>query len=293
MAIYIEGQSVVGHELVLNEDHLIAETLSENKDFLDDYVLCVIDGNGTSYSPEQDLDMVIQASKIASSAILRVLRHAYRRDKKLFISNPRPFLETAFIAADSAIASSAFIREDVYGAFMAAATLAFIHGQDISIVHTGNTRAYVLTESTKSGWRLLQLTKDHTLAQELVDIGELKDKEYYSVPERYTLMSGIGVFSKLKIDFMSYTLKEGEVFLLTSDGVHYCLNETDIINAILNAKTIQETVSYLVEEPARKELRDNASAIIAINVSEEALKEVREANAKEISNGEKAGESDE
>lgn len=287
MAIYIEGQSVVGHELVLNEDHVIAETLSEKKDFLDDYVLCVIDGNGTSYSSDQDLNMVIQASKIASSAILRILRHAYRRNKKLFISNPRPFLESAFIAADSAIASSAFIREDVYGAFMAAATLAFVHGQDISIVHTGNTRAYLLNESKSGGWRLLQLTKDQTLAQELVDKGELEEKDYYSVPERYSLMSGIGVFSKLQIDFISHKLLENEIFLLTSDGVHYCLNDNDIINAILNSPTVKESVMYLVEEPGRMELRDNASAIIAMNVTEEALKEVREANLKEIEKADK------
>jgi PPM family protein phosphatase len=85
-----------------------------------------------------------------------------------------------------------------------------------SIAHIGDSRAYFYAAAAA---RLSQLTKDHSVGQELVDRGAMTPHELLKFPMRGVLTRALGVEPDISVDTMSINLAEGDAILLCSDGL--------------------------------------------------------------------------
>ncbi|MGZ5336733.1 MAG: protein phosphatase 2C domain-containing protein, partial [Solirubrobacterales bacterium] len=81
-------------------------------------------------------------------------------------------------------------------------TTALLRGDEVSIAHVGDSRAYVFRDG-----ELKQLTKDHSLVEELRRQGRLTDEEAEEHPQRSIITRALGPEDKVKIDTLSFAAR--------------------------------------------------------------------------------------
>lgn len=98
----------------------------------------------------------------------------------------------------------------------------------------GDSRCYVFNPS--SG--IKQLTRDHSLVQELVDKGEITEKEAFTHPDNNVITRGLGdMDSQSTPEIINYSLSPNDIILLCSDGLcGYCTNR--MIEKVLEGNSI-------------------------------------------------------
>ena len=91
---------------------------------------------------------------------------------------------------------------------------AIISGTIASIAHAGDSRAYRYTGGT-----LLQLTKDHSVVQAMLDTGQITEDEARTHPRKNLITRALGVSDTLDIDYCEEELLPGDIVLLCTDGL--------------------------------------------------------------------------
>ena len=121
----------------------------------------------------------------------------------------------------------------------------------------GDSRIYRL----RRGMPIERVTKDHTVVQELVDIGELSEDEAESHPHAHVLTRGLGVESQFKPDFRQMTLRHGDRFLLCSDGLTRTVEEPRIAAMTERAPSAALATSALLEAALQAGAPDNVTVV--------------------------------
>ena len=109
----------------------------------------------------------------------------------------------------------------------------------IYISHVGDSRAYVLKND-----QLMQLTKDHTLVNALVDRGAISEEEAVNHSQKNVLTQAIGADTELTPSFIELEFADS-LLLLCSDGLYNCLND-EIIKEIFKKMNIKMYLKKLL-----------------------------------------------
>jgi len=125
-------------------------------------------------------------------------------------------------------------------------------GEHFAVLWAGDSRAYLLR-----GGAFTRVTRDHSLVQELVDQGALREEEAESHPQANVITRAIGAQGELELDKVSGRIAGGDRFLLCTDGLFKTMSETEIA-AMLGAGAGAEAI---VTEAVARGARDNVSAI--------------------------------
>src|SRR5262249_25084636 len=102
-------------------------------------------------------------------------------------------------------------------------TVAYSLGADLFLGHVGDSRAYLLR-----GPEFRRLTHDHTLAQGLADQGAISANELVTSRFRHVLTRYLGGKQPVKTDVCHIRLKDGDQFLLCTDGLTEMVDDTSI-----------------------------------------------------------------
>ena len=141
-------------------------------------------------------------------------------------------------------------------------TLAYVHWPHLYLAHVGDSRAYVLR-----GKRMMRLTRDHTLAQQLADSGSLRPSEVESSPFANTLTRCVGGSqSQLQVDAQHLELQREDVLLLCTDGLYREVSETRIAEKLTyTTRGVPTSVcaDSLIEQALSAGGRDNVTAVVA------------------------------
>ena len=136
-------------------------------------------------------------------------------------------------------------------------TSLFIHGERISLLHIGDSRAYRLRGSS-----LEQLTQDHTVIQELLNQGSISQSDIATHPQRSVLtqvLMGEGISSA---PLIILDAKVKDRYLLCSDGLSSVLTDKEI-KSILKGKERSEVVDALIDATYINGAPDNVTIVIA------------------------------
>ena len=114
-------------------------------------------------------------------------------------------------------------------------------------MHAGNTRLYHIRDG-----KILQFTKDHTQARDLVDTGYMTVEQYYTAIERLTLKNGIGVSSNPYITTIDCQLRKNDLLVLTTDGVHYAIRSEAMRNLILSSADVEQACDAYTDANLRE-----------------------------------------
>src|SRR3712207_9505080 len=86
--------------------------------------------------------------------------------------------------------------------------------EEVVLAHVGDSRCYLLRDGD-----LTRLTRDHSLVGELVDRGKLTEEQAEVHPQRSVITRALGPESDVLVDTERIAAREGDLFLLCSDGL--------------------------------------------------------------------------
>ena len=131
-----------------------------------------------------------------------------------------------------------------------------IEGDRAACVWAGDSRCYLWR-----GSRLYQLSRDHSLLQQLIDEQQLSPSEAARHPAAHALTRAIGASEELKLEILELDILPGDAFLLCSDGLYQGLS-ADSLGAALNLPSPQLTLNRLFQQALDGPARDNLSAVV-------------------------------
>src|SRR4051812_6835509 len=135
-------------------------------------------------------------------------------------------------------------------------TGALLSSGEVSIVHVGDSRAYLFRDG-----ELRQLTRDHSLVEELRRRGQLTTEEAEDHPQRSIITRALGPERDVELDVHTHQARPGDVFLLCSDGLTSMVREQRLREVLTGAKTLEAAVDKLVEEANKAGGRDNITVV--------------------------------
>jgi protein phosphatase len=132
-------------------------------------------------------------------------------------------------------------------------------GRDLQITHVGDSRAYLF----RAG-RLHRLTRDHTYAQLLVDLGRLPSIDQADPRHRHILTNALGGSDReVKVDIDLMKLEDGDRVLLCSDGLTEMVDDKTIAGLLADAPGSHQACDVLVQRALDNGGRDNITVIVA------------------------------
>ncbi len=190
-----------------------------------------------------------QAGEVAS----RIAADAF--DEDMGDGNPEEQLARRAQEANRRIFDLA--REDASRSGMGTTlTGALLSTDGVSIVHVGDSRAYLFRDG-----ELRQLTRDHSLVEELRRRGQLTPEEAEEHPQRSIITRALGPEPDVELDVHTHQARGGDVFLLCSDGLTSMVRE-DRLRAILSEEdTLERALDRLVQEANNAGGRDNITVV--------------------------------
>jgi protein phosphatase len=158
---------------------------------------------------------------------------------------------------------------------IAAALVATDEGDRLVLANVGDSRAYRL-----HGGELVQLTTDHSVAEELVARGELSEEEAAVHPHRHILTRALGVQPDVAVDVWELLPEEGDRFLLCSDGVSNEVPVEEITDVLVQTRDPNVAAEALVRMANEAGGNDNATVVVLdVMVGEPSATEVDTAHA--------------
>lgn len=133
-----------------------------------------------------------------------------------------------------------------------------VHGEYFAVLWAGDARCYRLREG-----ELLQITRDHSLVQELVDAGEITPEQALRHPRANIVTRAVGADDSLALDKVIDRIQPGDVFLLCSDGIDKCLDEPTL-QELLAQDFTPDAAQRMVEAALARTARDNVTAVIVV-----------------------------
>ena len=260
MYIY-EGKTDIGYNRRYNEDYLYIKNLDKTGS-TDDYLAMVLDGNGTNMGRNDNADMKVMPATLIAHEISSIINTIYEDDKDMLFSYPINCLKMAVNCANKILGGFKMGNEEEYGGFSSAITMFLLHNDTLYYLHAGNTRLYLMRVQNDNTTKFMQLTKDQTKAQGLVDAGLITPADYYLNPDRLILYSGLGIFANPEFQTGTIPLQTHDILLLTTDGIHYALSQKDIENIIYNNNTLNMAVEQMITDAINFKNIDNMTALM-------------------------------
>ena len=131
-----------------------------------------------------------------------------------------------------------------------------IIGESMYVANIGDSRLYLVRDC------LEQITKDHSLVQEMVRMGEMDASEARFHPDKNIITRAVGAFEDLEIDFFEQRIEPGDMILMCSDGLSNMVDDTDIFQIVQTGRDVVEKVQRLVEAANRGGGKDNITGAI-------------------------------
>jgi protein phosphatase len=248
--------------------------------------VAVVDFSGFYASPSKDLRKVLAIvadgigghfyGQVASSEAVATIAEELSRllpKTNVEAKDYEDALRMSFVKADRAIMMihDDHICTDYCKGAGTTVSAVIIDGIQLYVGHVGDTRVYVIGKDGIS-----QVTKDHSLVQELVDRGEITPEEARKHPQKnvITRAVGINVRDSNQVDVYYRVLKEGDYVLLCSDGLVTEVEDQEIMRTVLELKNPQKICDELIRLANERGGRDNISVVVIGPISITRFREV-------------------
>ncbi len=229
-----EGRSEVGLHRSGNEDSAL----------LDGALIAVADGMGGHAGGEV-------ASKVAITTLAQIL--PLLNNNEMDPESLEDFLLNSLLEVDFEIGQTADANDRLSGMGTTLTAIA-LYRDKAYVLHAGDSRAYRLR-----GKDFSQLTKDHSVVQELIDSGAISAAEALVHPQRSVLTNVLMGHGNITPLLVAYEVKAGDKFLVCSDGLNTVVTNEEIKTNLSSANAIDNLISLTYERGAP----DNVTIVLA------------------------------
>ncbi|WP_095173984.1 MULTISPECIES: Stp1/IreP family PP2C-type Ser/Thr phosphatase [Blautia] len=194
-----------------------------------------------------------KAGDFASSYAVEILLSTIREDEN---SNPVKIIRAAIENANTQLLREASDNEAMSG-MGTTMVLVTIVGHYAYVANVGDSRLYLIDED-----KISQITKDHSLVEEMVRMGEISRDDARNHPDKNIITRALGAGRDVDVDFFDIRLTPGDILLLCSDGLSNMVPDEDIRQVILTSETLEETGCRLVSMANDNGGRDNIAVVL-------------------------------
>ena len=227
----------VGRKRAENQDSLLVERVG------DAHLLAVADGLGGHAAGAV-------ASRVATIEIAQFLKANLTED------NPVAALKQAIAKANREI--YLLSRENpAYAGMGTTLVAAILLPERVWVANVGDSRAYLVGDAIE------QVTKDHSLVQELVDGNVITPDEAFGHPQKNLVTRTLGLDQEPNPDLYEDVELSGRVLLLCSDGLTDSLRDEEIRSLVVASANLDEACTRLVDLANEKGGADNISVVMA------------------------------
>ncbi len=126
-----------------------------------------------------------------------------------------------------------------------------------TIANVGDSRAYLIRED-----KIIQLTEDHSLVNELVKSGEISEEMAANHPRKNILTRSVGMPGTVEVDVSTYIWQLKDRLLLCSDGLTNMLTEETIGTIVNQEGTLSDKVAELIKQANEAGGADNITVLL-------------------------------
>ncbi|MGN0353399.1 MAG: Stp1/IreP family PP2C-type Ser/Thr phosphatase [Roseburia sp.] len=234
----------IGKRREINQDYMFtSETAVGNLPNL----FLVADGMGGHKAGEY-------ASRFTVDTIVETVRNSKEME-------PVPIIKEAVTRANQLLIEEACADENKMGmgTTIVAATLL---EKKLYIANVGDSRLYVVNHE------ISQITRDHSLVEEMVRLGEMNKEEAKVHPDKNIITRAIGAGNELVIDFFELEVEPEDTILMCSDGLTNMIEDEEIRKIVVGQRDIAEKAEKLVETANANGGKDNITVVVIEPFSE-------------------------
>jgi serine/threonine protein phosphatase PrpC len=262
VVVHVFGRTDVGRTREHNEDAFAVADLTTGNATLQPEVrthtvgdrgslFMVADGMGGAAAGEI-------ASAMAIEVVLRELANAVTEaesapDREAFATA----LQRATAAANASIHSYALEHPEFRG-MGTTATIAGVLGDTLFLAQVGDSRAYLVRDG-----KAMQITKDQSLMQKLIEAGEITEEEAEQSERRNIILQALGPESAIKVDLTHQQVRRRDTLVLCSDGLSGQVRIDDIARVATDEPDLIAVCKQLIDKANANGGPDNITVIAA------------------------------
>ena len=192
------------------------------------------------------------AGDYASSHAVRILVDEIREDADY---NPVKVIRHAIETANTEIRNRAQEDENLRG-MGTTMVVATIVDQYAYVANVGDSRLYVIQDGIR------QVTRDHSLVQEMVRMGEISEAEARNHPDKNIITRALGAEKTVDVDFFDLKLEKGCTILMCSDGLSNMVEDEEIFHIVQGGRDIVEAGQTLIDAAKENGGTDNIGIVL-------------------------------
>lgn len=128
--------------------------------------------------------------------------------------------------------------------------------QTLYFANVGDSRLYLINRSIK------QLSKDHSLVQEMLRLGGINREEAKHHPDKNIITRAVGAKQDLEIDFFEYRLKKKDCIVMCTDGLSNMVEDEEIFRIVKSSRDLVEVTEQLIGKAKTNGGNDNIGVVI-------------------------------
>ncbi|GAB4442341.1 MAG: Stp1/IreP family PP2C-type Ser/Thr phosphatase [Chloroflexi bacterium OHK40] len=215
-------------------------------------IYIVSDGMGGHAAGEVASGLAIRSS--ADLLLSEYLARAVQPDATYSEAEARDLVHRAILRANEAIINEGKAQGNDMGATL---TMALVVGDRVTVGNVGDSRTYLLREG-----RLERISKDHSLVQRLVDLGQITDEELYSHPQRNAVLRSLGDRAEVEVDLFNLRVRSGDALFLCSDGQWEMTRDAEMERLLTSSDDPTAVCEALVAAANQAGGEDNITAVL-------------------------------
>jgi len=191
------------------------------------------------------------AGEVASTMLVDHIEQACNKTSLTQHSNWKNWIIDQLNTANLAILQSAKVNSEQHG-MGTTGVLLIVDDKECHIGWVGDSRAYSLKNN-----ELVQETVDHTMLQELVNKGAISAETAKNANTKNLLSQAIGVREQISVDTKTIPINNGDVIMLSTDGLHDYLTDQEIILFLSQLSMNDDVCDNMVNKAISNSSRDN------------------------------------
>ena len=215
-----------------------------------------IPANGENYAVLCDGMGGHNAGEVASATAVSVLTGALAR-----LDVCAGDFRLALQEANAAVYAKS-LENEAYSGMGTTLTALWWNDETIFCAHVGDSRLYRFDETG-----LTRLSTDHTVVQELLDMGTITEEEARVHPRRNLITRAVGTKETVSGEVKGFDRARGSMYLLCSDGLTDMLEESEIAE-ILAGNTPEDALARLLARALEEGGNDNITIVLVLDTEE-------------------------
>ncbi len=194
------------------------------------------------------------ASSMAADMVSEKIKKCYN------VSMSVSSLENLLLSSITTANVTVFDRGDVDNSLRGMGTTivaAVIKNNEACVAHVGDSRAYIIN----GGKTITQITKDHSLVQQMLDSGEITKQEFENHPRKNVITRAMGVSEDIDIDFNYICVSKDDALILCSDGLSGLVSEEKLLEIYNNTEFVMLADEY-IKEANKNGGKDNITVVV-------------------------------